>query len=677
MDEERIENENKWPKKRNYCFFCKTLVLNFSRHIVRNHSIEPEVQKVLSMPKQSKSRKRLLAIIRKKGNYIINTQKSLFKPMKKCKYKISDDYLPCTKCLGFYVRKQLWVHKKLCGNTGLISNVYFDAQNFLLRHINVSKKLKDCVFPSMRPDNISMFAKNDSLICAFGSQYFRTHRGKHFMNETSRKMRELGKLVIEIKKNNPDINSLLDVLKPDYYGTLVLATKNVASFNGKDRCRSPTYAMNIATSLKQCCNIALLESYKAESCINIKEIQTDLKRLISIIQSNWEFDVSNEAGDDLNLKRCNKITIVQLATDLKLLKDHLTKTATHAVAMLKESSNSLNYNAYNELLESIFCRILLLNRRRAGELQRLQLSYYKNYDETDSENNKYDFDTVLSPTEQILENGIVIREKTGKEVPVLLSRDVQKDIENLISVRHKHVKMDNDFLFSKAGGSVICGYKTIEKYAKTCGANNPKALSLNRLGKHLTTLAQLFNMSENAVEQLASIMDHTMSIRERNYRLSDDLVQTAKIFKLLLLMETGNADMYKGLNFDEININLDEEIIVEDVQNEEIPDFEMLDFAPVIKTTQNPIKTTIQSTPSSPKSMEKNVIKKKRVPVPWTSQQKNVVLNFFSKHIESKKAPKRLECEKLRSQYPELLNNKDWLKIKVFIQNIYTKRYVS
>ncbi|KAL4702106.1 hypothetical protein ACJJTC_008136, partial [Scirpophaga incertulas] len=342
--EEKEGDGKKRIRQRDYCFYCESLILNFARHVIRNHSNEPEVQKVLSMTKNSKSLKQMLTLLRKKGNYITNTQNSTFKPMKKNKYNRNDDYLPCTKCLGFYSRKQLWKHKKLFDSNNLASNVQVEAQNFLLRNIKVNQKLKDDVFPRMRPDKISLFAKKDSLICAFGFQCLRTHREKHFINVTSRKMRELGKLLIEIKKIKPNISSLLDALKPENYGTLVLATKTAASFNSLKNCyNSPSYAMNIATSLKQCCNIALLESYKAESGFNRKEIQIDLKTLTSIIQSNWKFDVSSQAADDLNMKRYNKTTIVPLASDLKCLKDYLNKTAAHAVVKLSESNNSLKY----------------------------------------------------------------------------------------------------------------------------------------------------------------------------------------------------------------------------------------------------------------------------------------------------------------------------------------------
>lgn len=65
---------------------------------------------------------------------------------------------------------------------------------------------------------------------------------------------------------------------------------------------------------------------------------------------------------------------------------------------------------------------------------------------------------------------------------------------------------------------------------------------------------------------------------------------------------------------------------------------------------------------------------KKRNLVSWTIDQKNVVRNLFKSNINEKKVPKKGECEDLKKQFPELLQNKNWLKIKVFIQNEYNKK---
>ncbi|XP_074029613.1 uncharacterized protein isoform X4 [Leptinotarsa decemlineata] len=49
-----------------FCFFCKTEVKNFARHIQRNHVGETEVQNILALPSNSIERKRAFACLRKK-----------------------------------------------------------------------------------------------------------------------------------------------------------------------------------------------------------------------------------------------------------------------------------------------------------------------------------------------------------------------------------------------------------------------------------------------------------------------------------------------------------------------------------------------------------------------------------------------------------------------------------
>ncbi|CAH1990974.1 unnamed protein product [Acanthoscelides obtectus] len=83
--------------------------------------------------------------------------------------------------------------------------------------------------------------------------------------------------------------------------------------------------------------------------------EASLKTMINLLQSNWRFDVSGRAGNDLNLKKFNKVTIVPLATDLRLLKNYLLLKAGEAVNRL--ARNAADANAYNTLLETVYFRV--------------------------------------------------------------------------------------------------------------------------------------------------------------------------------------------------------------------------------------------------------------------------------------------------------------------------------
>ncbi|KAK9886931.1 hypothetical protein WA026_019190 [Henosepilachna vigintioctopunctata] len=192
-------------KKSVFCYYCESIVTNFPRHILRNHSTEVEVMRILSLPT------------------------GITKPVRKGAEKSS--YLPCSYCLGFYSARNLWRHRKQCDkNTDKIENpknAQADAQNFLIRHLRIDPHLKAHVFPRMRADEISLIAKRDPLICAFASRFLKIKRSADSSLCASRKMRELARLLKEAKIIEPHINNLISALKPQFYDTLVSATKKV------------------------------------------------------------------------------------------------------------------------------------------------------------------------------------------------------------------------------------------------------------------------------------------------------------------------------------------------------------------------------------------------------------------------------------------------------------------
>ncbi|KAG5874142.1 hypothetical protein JTB14_015062 [Gonioctena quinquepunctata] len=117
----------------------------------------------------------------------------------------------------------------------------------------------------MLADKVSFVAKNDVLICKYGAQYLTSHREKHHINVCSRKMRELAKLLIEIKKLHPAIKHFYDALQPIYFDSFIVATKIVAGYDARtEDYTSATFAMNIATSLKECCSLAIRLTLKED-----------------------------------------------------------------------------------------------------------------------------------------------------------------------------------------------------------------------------------------------------------------------------------------------------------------------------------------------------------------------------------------------------------------------------
>uniref|UniRef100_A0A6P7H359 Uncharacterized protein LOC114346404 isoform X2 n=1 Tax=Diabrotica virgifera virgifera TaxID=50390 RepID=A0A6P7H359_DIAVI len=686
---EVTKTKTPYKRKPDHCYFCETEVLNFSRHIIRIHPTEIEVAEIMAKPIKSKERKQLFNALRRKGNFLAKGG-SCFKPVR-------EGYVPgrkkrvCNNCLGHFSSKLLYRHKKKCAKTNSGSKSITIFSN-----IKVDRRLKEEVFPRMRADKISLEAQTDPLICEFGTRYLKTHREKHFVNVTSRKMRELAKILLEMRVLETSITTLLSALKPTFFDLFVQATKRIAKYDkNQDIYLSPTFAMNIVTSLKQCCDIAITFIYTKNMpnySLSVATVEADLKTLIRLFDSNWSFEISSHAANNLNINKWNKITIVPLASDLRLLREHLIKLATKSLQVLTKQMNdvsgsteadetdckvlvkdSVEIQAYNNLMETIYCRVILFNRKRSGELQRMYLHTYLN---ATPDIEKYqEFNSVVSLPEKILLKSlkrVVIRGKRGKGVPVLFHSDIQEHINIILKIRNCFVPKNNPYLFATANSNThLIGYKVLSKQSKLCGAQNPSSITSTRLRKHLATLSQLFNLSEGEIEQLATFMGHTPGVHRSSYRLPDDVYQTAKISKLLMVMEKGGADQYKGKSIDDIDINMEENLLEFNYHDSDEGENDMLDDLVNSKGTEmstsnsNADNTLIKTT--APK-LKKKIIRKV---VPWTKEQKEVTLKYFKNHIKVKKAPKRLECVEFKEKFKKVMDNKDWLKIKVFIQNAY------
>ncbi|KAJ8948171.1 hypothetical protein NQ314_008470 [Rhamnusium bicolor] len=272
--------------------------------------------------------------------------------------------------------------------------------------------------------------------------------------------------------------------------------------------------------------------------------------------------------------------------------------------------------------------IFLLNRKRPGELQRFLLHTYENSLKTENPNTYEEFSEVVTEAEKALMKNfkrIVIRGKRNRGVPVLFSQDIQEHLNILLQHRLQIMTQPNIYLFGNPRtNEPIVDYKVIKK--------------------HLATLTQLINLSESDMEQLASFMGHTLGIHRSSYRLPDDVYQTAKISKLLLLMEKCGAGKFKGKTLDEIDLNMDEDLMEtleeDNVENmmKEIHDTEGDEIRNI--TEQNTLSSETPHTSSEhvPVNFKKG---KKRILIRWTEEQKKIATTFFKKQIEQNRPRKR------------------------------------
>ncbi|XP_050503549.1 uncharacterized protein LOC126882618 [Diabrotica virgifera virgifera] len=445
-------------------------------------------------------------------------------------------------------------------------------------------------------------------------------------------MRQLGSLLIEIKKKIK-VKSLQEVLDPIYFDIIVESTKQISKFDPRSETYgAPSLASNMGTLLKECLDVAY--NMQLKTCAIETDAMKKLKAFKDLITSEWQYEISTIANSYLSQKKWNKPSLVPLAEDLTLLRSYLLTEAEKCRNTLNDNPEDLK--AFKTLQEISYIQLLLLNRRRAGELQRITVkTYTTNINNTSSS----EFDDCISESEKILIKSfkrVVIKGKRGRGVPVLFTDEMVKNTDILLKFRRYFIAESNIYLFaSTTSSSSISGTKAMNKRVRIAGVKNAAALTSTKLRKHLATMSQVINLTEQDLEQLAIFMGHTSDIHKTYYRLPNDVYQMAKVSKLLLLNETGEASKFKGKRLDEININLDP---VKDESNDEIEESHEIMSDRLTATKYdgqvkekdniiNPIKVTQ---------------KKKRILEPWNNLQKEKALTYFRNHVQQEIAPKKM-----------------------------------
>ena len=210
--------------------------------------------------------------------------------------------------------------------------------------------------------------------------------------------------------------------------------------------------------------------------------------------------------------------------------------------------------------------MIIFNKRRSGEVSRMSTEDYNNRPKRQTSSAE-EFRAVLTPLENQLCERIQLIKIVGKRqscVPVLLTEDVVKAIDILVKYRSScGTAADNPFLFASntsSTGEPLRGRDCVRKVSFSASLVHPESerVTSTRLRKYMATISQIFELSGTEVDWLARHLRHDITVHRQYYRLHDSSVELAKISKLLLKVDGGDPEGWKGCRLDDINLNLNE-----------------------------------------------------------------------------------------------------------------------
>jgi hypothetical protein len=550
--------------KKNYCLYCEKPFAKITRHLKQKHSDKVEVAKALAHRHGSTMHSLLLGKIRNMGNYhhncsVLSSGNGLIIPKRQATYLSTvTDYLPCKFCFAMYVRTDLWRHHKRCKlqvkNDGPVKRkVQASCSLMLPTDTTISSGLKE-ILQDMTYDNVTQVVKSDHLILSLGERMFlkngevRRHRA-----DIRNKMRELARFLLSARKIDKDIIFLKDLINPGKFNTVLEAVKSLTGFDAAtNRFSVPSTALKLRHSLVKVSYIVQGEALRQEDNV----LRGRAEQFIKLIELEWTTHVSSNALKTLYQKKWNSPQTLPLSEDIKKLHDHLKSLAElNKKALIDHPSQ----RSWSELSQVTLTQLILFNRRREGEVSRMEVQTYLHRNKHSMQD---EILKSLSPFEKKLCENLIrveIRGKRGRKVPVLFPRNAQESVELLIKTRDEvGISPSNPYIFARPYyGSLenIRGCDSLKRYAESCDAQHPENITSTKLRKHVATVSQLLNLETHELDQLATFMGHDIGVHREFYRLPEETLQIAKVSRILYALEDG-IGKFKGQSLEDITPNI-------------------------------------------------------------------------------------------------------------------------
>ena len=458
------------------------------------------------------------------------------------------------------------------------------------------------------------------------------------------------------------------------FNQVVIAVKSLCGCNEQAHFEKASLALKLGHSLKKCAVLL-----KSQALTNGDEaLKKKSSDFIELYESDWSVEISSMSLQTMQSQNLNKPKSIPFARDIQLFNTYLEEEATQLKERLDNQSDDPDFKSWQKLNEITLVQIIIFNRRRGGETERIELQHFTDSIEIASRSEmQEEVESSLSMFEKKLASQlsrIEIRGKRGRRVPVLLTKKHRERLDCLIKHRKSvGIDKDNKYLFPRSRSTWSClrSHELLRKFALACGAKQPNLLTSTNLRKHVATISQILNLKNNELDSLAGFLGHDINVHRNFYRMPENTVQVAKIGKILMGLDSGKISEFQGKSLDEIEINEEEELELEpdEYQMSDLEDEHNGHQLPEEIDTKLDQRASSNSKPVRKQTLNKPHSRKRTIKTPWNSDEKAAIFKTLSKFLSLDRLPGKAEIEEVKRSEPAL-QKRPWKQIKFFIKNI-------
>ncbi|KAK7464628.1 hypothetical protein BaRGS_00037828, partial [Batillaria attramentaria] len=197
------------------------------------------------------------------------------------------------------------------------------------------------------------------------------------------------------------------------------------------------------------------------------------------------------------------------------------------------------------LAKTTLCLVSLFNRKRGGEVQRMKVDDFEKGMVSSSRVHDPEVAKGFTATENKLINvldRVEIRGKFNRRVAILLTKEMVCLIRQVLDLRKMVPGLveASKYIFATPNGErPFRGSDVIREFAIEAGVSDLALFTATNLRKQIATLAQSMALSEWEQDHLATFLGHDIRVHRSVYRQPLDLLEKAKVAKVLMAVNGG------------------------------------------------------------------------------------------------------------------------------------------
>lgn len=428
------------------------------------------------------------------------------------------DFIPCARCKGFFSKNNIRHHFASCAQKKDYPqrNVKILGRTVACRiHYSANTPLRRLVFPVLKEDSVTQIIRYDELLIGYANKMCLKYRLQHQHDMIRARLRLLGRFLIALKDLDNNIIDFSSIYNPIKYEQCIKAVHQLAQFDEKTwTYKIPSIASSLGTLIKQVGKIL------RSMCIKKQDFdkQTVVENFLKLFEEDYPVSVNKIVFETQGHRKRLKNVVLPSLNDIKIFNSYLKIERTKALKFLE--TNGFSIEAWRILAETTLLSIMIFNRRRAGELERVLIENLENCAAV-SQEEALELYKSLSQYKRI-----IIRGKLERTVPVLLHEEILKSVQMIVKYRKEAgVPENNPYIFGtytqdKKRHKYLRACVLMRKYSILSGAKMPTSLRGTILRKHIATVCMSLDIPEQEVNDLADFMGHHEKIHKSHYRQS-------------------------------------------------------------------------------------------------------------------------------------------------------------